>query len=450
MGTMQRKKRQWPCLEFSHIDVKKPEAVAKFIIWLCTGHLGDWGSPNEMLNAMDEEDDIETFWGWDNAPRQRMAKLLWQLLVQNSSREHFSQYFTIDEAWLTRQAEYSGKILGRIHNKLRWVLDGFMERQQEDIFIGQSRWGEEWLLPLQQTAYVRKQLRRARPDLLQESSNYEDSLRYFTPPYFEQICTDHKRRYVGEHNENLHARVWIEDGNGKQYPLYHARSPFRQEPGTYFSWGYCGSGPADLSQSILADAAYGDLEIARRLRIPFRDEVVSSIPWSGRFELSLQAVLEWLRIQGVGEQELDKTLATVESLKVRFGFQVDEHKKRLDQIREMGGLWVQRFDIVPFDFESALYVDLMHMFERAGSVLRCSRCRQPVPCDRSPRGNRQRARWLAGKPIYHELCFQEHRREHKRDHWQRLSNSAEFRMKERARGRKRRKGKIATRKSLDS
>jgi hypothetical protein len=442
METKARQSRRWPCLEFSLVDVHKPEAVAEFIIWLCTGHYrDDWKGPDASSREIDEEDLLETLWSWDNAPRQRMAKLLWQLLVGNDSSEHFSQFFTIDEVWLTRQAKDCQKILGRIHKKLRWVLDGFMERKQQDVSIGQSRWGEEWLLPPKHTAYVQKRLRRAHPDLLQESSSYEDSLGYFTRPYFEQACSDDNRHYIGERDEQWHVRVWIEDSLGKTYPLEHATFPFRHEPGTNFAWGYCGSGPADLSHSILADAAHGNLEIAKRLRIPFRDEVISSISWDGNFKLSLRAVLKWLGTQGVGQKQLDDALAQVDSLKAEFGSGVEAHKTRVKEIQRIGGLLAQRFDIVPPDFESALYVDLMHMFERAGSVLRCARCRQPVPCDQSPRGNRQRARWSAGKSIYHEKCFVEHRREHKRSYWHRLSNNPAFQATERDRGRKRRKRK---------
>jgi hypothetical protein len=156
METKARQSRRWPCLEFSLVDVHKPEAVAEFIIWLCTGHYrDDWKDPDASSREIDEEDLVETLWSWDNAPRQRMAKLLWQLLVGNDSSEHFSQFFTIDEVWLTRQAKDCQKILGRIHKKLRWVLDGFMERKQQDVSIGQSRWGEEWLLPPKHTAMSR-------------------------------------------------------------------------------------------------------------------------------------------------------------------------------------------------------------------------------------------------------------------------------------------------------
>ncbi len=438
MGTVQRKSQRWPCLEFSRIDVKKPENVAEFIVWLCTGHFSDdWKNPDASSDGVDQGDLVETLWSWDSAPRKRMAKLLWQLLVRNKSRKYFDQYFTIDEVWITRQIKSCEKALAPIHKKLRWVLDGFMERKQQDVSIGQGSWGEEWLLPPKQADYVRKQLKRARPMLLQESSNYEDSLRYFSPPYFDQVCDDKNRIYVGEHRAR-DVIVWIEDSRGNRHPLSRAMFPFSHSPGTGFSWGYCGGGPSELSKSILSDAIGGSLELAEDWRIPFMEEVLSLPPWSENFKLSLRAVLEWLEKQGIGQQQLDDAAEYVNNLKRSLGKQVDDHKARLKEIQQLGGLLAQRFDIVASDFESALYVDLMHMFERAGWVLRCSGCGQPVPCDRSPRGNRQRARWLKGQPIYHETCFEEHRRSSKRSYWQERSAKPAFRSAERARGRKRR------------
>jgi hypothetical protein len=423
--------------------VKEPEKVAGFIVWLCTGRFPDeWKNPNASSDETDNENLVEALWSWDSAPRKRMAKLLWQLLVRNRSHEHFAQFFTIDEVWITRQIQNCAKLLGPIHKKLRWVLDGFMERKQQDVFIGQGSWGEEWLLPAKQAVFVRKRLQRARPDLLQESSNYEDSLRYFSPPYFEQACDDKCRIYVGEHSRH-NALAWIEDSKGNRHLLSHASSPFMQPRGTGFSWGYCGGGPSELSKSILSDAIGGNLQVAELWRIPFMEEVVSATPWSENFRLSFQAVLEWLESRGVDQRQLNDASAHVRNLKKTFGNQVDEHKARLNEIAQLGGLLAQRFDIVPSDFESALYVDLMQMFERAGWVLRCSHCRQPVPCDRSPRGNRQRARWLKGQPIYHEACFKEHRSSTKRLYWAERSAKPEFRSAERARGRRRRQRRFS-------
>jgi hypothetical protein len=319
------------------------------------------------------------------------------------------------------------------------VLDGFQERRKKDLLIGQGSWGEEWLLPPNQTAFVRKQLRRARPDVVEESSNYEDSLRYYMPPYLEVVCDDGNRVYVGEHQSHGRAHVWVEDRRGETSPLIHATFPFRQAPGTGFSWGYRGGGPSALSLSILADATGGDLGVAERLRVPFMEKILGKIAWTGNMRLPRRTVLAWLQTKKVGPQELTEAQDRVNAFKAAHANELAGHKERLKEIQQMGGLRMQPFDIVPPDFESASYVDLMHMFNRSGWVLHCSRCGQPVACERSPRGNRQRARWIAGRPIYHDRCFSEHRRDRKRIYWAERSKAPSFRASERQRARKRRK-----------
>jgi len=430
--------REWPCVKFCQIDVNKPEEVAKFVVWLCgVKDPSEWQDNAE--HDLNPQDLLETLWSWQGAPRKRMGKLCWQLLVKNNSTRYFDQQFTYDLHWLERQAFDCGRILSPVQKKLRWVLEGFRERRMKDHFIGQGSWGEEWLLPPQQAAYVRKQLRNVRPDLVEESSNYEDALRYYILPYFEVVCTDSSRVYIGRHQENGVACLWIEDGSGKKYPLSHTTFPFDHVPGTGFSWGYFGGGPSALSLSILADSAAGDLEIAKTLKFPFIEEILAKISWNGDFKLSHKKVLQWLKTKNIRQEELTKAEQHVNALKGVHEKDLAEQKERLKQIQEMGGLRMQRFDIVPLDFESALYVDLMHMFERSGWVLHCSRCEQPVACERSPRGNRQRARWVAGRPIYHESCFKEHRLDRKRVYWAERSKKQSFRASERQRARERRK-----------
>jgi hypothetical protein len=430
--------REWPCVKFSRIDVNKPEEVAKLIVWLCGVKEPDaWTNNSEDL--VDAHDLLETLWSWQGAPRKRMAKLCWQLLVKNHSAQYFNQHFTFDLGWLERQVANCAGILSPIQQRLRWVLEGFQERRQKDHFIGQASWGEEWLLPPDQTAFVRKQLRGTRPDLVEESSNYEDALHYYSLPFFELACYDSSRVYLGKHLENGGAYVWIKDRSGKEYPLNQATFPFHQAPGTGFSWGYFGSGPSALSKSLLADSAAGDLGIAETLKFPFIEEILAKISWNGDLRLSHTRVLQWLQSKNIQRQELEEAEGRVNALKIIHENDLAEHKERLKQIQQMGGLRMQRFDIVPSDFESALYVDLMHMFERAGWVLHCSRCGQPVACERSPRGNRQRARWLAGRPIYHESCFNEHRLERKRSYWAERSKEPSFRASEQHRARERRK-----------
>jgi hypothetical protein len=85
--------RDWPCVEFARVDVSSPDEVAKFIGWLC-GMKEPGTSREDAEDLGDSESLLETLWSWQGAPRKRMAKLCWQLLVKNRSRQYFDQYFT--------------------------------------------------------------------------------------------------------------------------------------------------------------------------------------------------------------------------------------------------------------------------------------------------------------------------------------------------------------------
>lgn len=81
--------------------------------------------------------------------------------------------------------------------------------------------------------------------------------------------------YRGSLNDKDDAIVTVES-NGKVSPLKHivVHSP------TGFAWGYLGSGPADLSLSILADML--GKEPARSLYMVFKERVIANLskdPW---------------------------------------------------------------------------------------------------------------------------------------------------------------------------
>lgn len=99
-------------------------------------------------------------------------------------------------------------------------------------------------------------------------------------------------RYCGERNhrnDGLHA-VW---SNGKLLdprPSLHLRSMSPKG----FSWGYAGSGPAQLALAILLDYT-NSAELAECLFIHFKEEVVSRIR-SNRWELTSQQLDAWMRL----------------------------------------------------------------------------------------------------------------------------------------------------------
>lgn len=108
---------------------------------------------------------------------------------------------------------------------------------------------------------------------------------------------------------------------------------------------------------------------------------------------------------------------------------------RLDALTELpdGRLRAQRFDLVPVDFECALYVDLMSFLQRGGYVLPCARCGLPVGGDDSPHSHRQRARWRAGRSVYHPECAAEQARLRKAEWWRRRADDPAFHARERER-----------------
>lgn len=192
------------------------------------------------------------------------------------------------------------------------------------------------------------------------------------------------------------------------YLLPNARAPYRRERGR-FGWGYGGDGSTSLSISILCDATDGDLAIAEKHWEAFLKQVVVPLPQFTDFSLPRSSVIEWLGKQGVSaisiERRARKLRLLWDQLKPRFNELVASLNKDLVN---------QRFDIVPRDFEGALYLDLMEMLKTGRRVFRCAECNYPISYFDSDRGNRQRARWEKGLPIYHEHCNTEQRKRKKR------------------------------------
>lgn len=61
-----------------------------------------------------------------------------------------------------------------------------------------------------------------------------------------------------------------------------------------FSWGYGGSGPAQLSLALLADAAGSDEEAVRHYQ-EFKERVVSRIPAGSPWSMTDSDVLDFVR-----------------------------------------------------------------------------------------------------------------------------------------------------------
>ena len=436
---------EWACTKFCRIALDD-DSVEQFFLWLCEH------TRKQMAGrlAADREgrpvwyDPAESTWGWD-APRQRMAKLLWQSLHGGASDEDFRQQFTFAVSLATFDA---ASCLAPIQEKLRWVLEGLASRQKEDDQLGQTEWGEQWWLPPEQTEFVRRQLKDTHAELIERSSDYEDAvcwgLSHYVRDTVQSIAVpsrDPARVYVGQrHGPHRRVFVWVKDSKGK-YPLKHGDRPYLGAEGTGFEWGYGGGGPDSLSSCILIDALDGDLALAdalAQIESGFFEKFILHHPREKDLMIPRTAVVRWLK--NVGKLALyEKRRDSVAERLSAHARVVAEREQLIAIMQQTGGLRSQRFDIVPESFEAALYLDLMQMLQRGGAALHCSHCGLPIPYDQTGRANRQRARSQKGEPIYHAECLADVGRIRKKAYWRRRSKSPQFREQQRVRAREYRK-----------
>jgi hypothetical protein len=91
--------KEWACTRFCRIDLDG-HSVWQFLLWLCD-HIDDDvdRSSADKADKVVWYDPIENTWGWD-APRQRMAKLLWQKMQNASEDEFYGQFsFGLPYRW---------------------------------------------------------------------------------------------------------------------------------------------------------------------------------------------------------------------------------------------------------------------------------------------------------------------------------------------------------------
>jgi hypothetical protein len=443
-STVRTHHKEWACTKFCRIGLDD-DSVESFLLWLCdlSGEQCDEGMTERKHEGGSHFDPVEVVWGWD-APRHRMAKLLWKALHGNASEEEFYNCFSFHRPLL--QIKGCASLLAPIQERLRRVMEGFFTRQTEDRKLGQGDWGEQWWLPSEQAEFVRTQLQQTRADLIEQSSDYEYILRHELSCYVNEVvqarpvpCPDPKRVYVGTRGgQPLRAYVWVQSESGRQYPLKQGDEAYLKADGTGFEWGYGGHGPVALAHCILLDALDGDLPLAKELEDEFFRQFTLSRSRYHDFRLSRTTVMQWLEKRG-HKARWEAQRQAVAARVAEHELNVNQKEDRLIRIRKRGGLRTQRFDVVPATFESALYLDLMRMLEHSDFALRCCGCGLPIPYDNSGRANRQRARLKNGQPIYHAECFAKHSRACKKAYWQRRSQSPEFREQERQRARDYRK-----------
>ena len=354
--------------------------MGRFVYWLWDRQWPEQADQKasqvlENPEAFDDEegtpgDDMEWSWYWD-APRLRTAKLLWAELQRAAPSKNHKRGMVLYEEELAAGAQYCGAVLPPIIDRLIWVMDSIQSVERLSEAAGQVDGGEVWFLPDEQAQFVNEQLSRATVQLLGQDSDYQRELEYtmnarsreawgFVPLALQA----HDRTYVGQSRRPDADWAFMENyvvhvkANDTQEPLVNARSPWSELPGNGFAWGYGGSGPTDLAMSILADSVDGDLLIPRSYHQSFKNDVIAQLPKDG-FALTKQQVLGWLAAAGVSNVDLDVA-------RTELAIRVHAHhreftrlRSQLEAARSVGGLRKQKFDVVPKDFEAALYVDLM-------------------------------------------------------------------------------------------
>lgn len=90
----------------------------------------------------------------------------------------------------------------------------------------------------------------------------------------------HIRGIFGKHFDTvfLNGRILTPDASQKVYN----HSP------DGFSWGYGGSGPAQLALAILLKASNGDEKYAMRNYQEFKRRVIAPLPFGGNFDINVE------------------------------------------------------------------------------------------------------------------------------------------------------------------
>ena len=433
---------EWPCLRFGRTDVSSPLEVAGFILWLLEGLLPSSESAWALIGSGHPDPALllETFWAWD-APRHRMAKLLWQRLQGNDDEGYFVRRFTQSRRHLAEDCATCGDVLPQIQADLREVLRGLAERAAQDKELGQASWGEPYWLPGDQARRVRDHLAGARVTLLERESDYEEAL-LWDLNYLETVviggievpCADPARGYAirrGYGNgRSLPVEALVKAENA-EHRLRNVCEPEGRWGG--FGWGYYGSGARALAASILADTMNGDVVTAERLAGDFVNEFLAH-EHGDILELSRLDVLVWLETKGVSPESIEARSAALRARRAEVQGRVASIRRRKEQIRGLASpLVVQRFDIVPTAFESSLYVDLVGMLQEGGFLMVCSRCGLPISGGEGSGNGRRSARWDAGLPVYHPDCAVAQARDRKRAFWHQRAQDPGFREKHRNR-----------------
>src|SRR5574343_345064 len=100
--------------------------------------------------------------------------------------------------------------------------------------------------------------------------------------------------YVGQITSNSEQIIFkMVDGVKHHLPDY---LHIKNHSPTGFSWGYNGSGPAQLALALLCDAT-NDVKLAERYYLRYKVDVVARLPSTEEFSISEEEINKWLTMQ---------------------------------------------------------------------------------------------------------------------------------------------------------
>ena len=104
------------------------------------------------------------------------------------------------------------------------------------------------------------------------------------------------KTYIGTpHRDSISGQSLVSFSDGrKSEPLPLRLDLFNHSP-TGFSWGYTGSGPAQLALALLADAL-GDDDLAVRLHQDFKFKVVACWPEGERWWITADQIMAVVKV----------------------------------------------------------------------------------------------------------------------------------------------------------
>lgn len=110
-------------------------------------------------------------------------------------------------------------------------------------------------------------------------------------------------QYYGKNGHDVYKRLWP-DGDPERLPLEPSLKLANHSP-TGFSWGFSGSGPAQLALALLLDAT-SIPETALAYYQEFKQAIVAGWDFNGEWMIFRYDILNWLRLRQARNIKLGK------------------------------------------------------------------------------------------------------------------------------------------------